>query len=141
MYSSSVTRIDKLSKKSRNTVPIWKINFGQPFVANYNLPLCSRSRVFVKFQTLIKPNVLPDYLSKSKLYLTDVNDVQHIYVATAFLMISRYSDSITVVKQDRDGHAQYTDDHYSTRVNISHSRFSDLIVTSGSLLVFYCQVR
>lgn len=56
-------------------------------------------------------------------------------------MISRFSDSIAVVKEDHDGHAQYIDDDYSTRVNISYSRFADLIVTSGSLLVFYRQVR
>ena len=37
-------------------------------------------------------------------------------------------------------YTQYVDDHYSERVNLSYSRFADLIATSGSLLLFYHEV-
>lgn len=89
----------------------------------------------------MKPDIDPDHLSNSKLRLTDVNDIQHRYVATAFFMLSRFSDSIAVVKEDFDGYVQYIDDHFSARVNISYSKFADLIVTSSSVLVFYNKVR
>ena len=52
----------------------------------------------------MKPNIRPDYLLNSKLHITDVNDVQHIYAATATLMISRFGDSIAVVKNECQGH-------------------------------------
>ena len=55
-------------------------------------------------------------------------------------MISRYSDTITIVKQEPDKLLKFIGDTYLTSVNLPYSYMNDLLDTSNAILLFYHQV-
>ena len=96
--------------------------------------------IFVSFQSYKKPPVRHDCLFDETLDFNDFYDVQHHYTPIAILLISRFSDSITVVKRESQGYVQFLQEDYSQSAHLSHSSFSDMIDTSSSILIFHIQV-
>ena len=82
----------------------------------------------------------PDHLFNRTVNLTDVENVQHAYKPTAVLLVSCFSDSVTVVKKESHDYVQFVSDNYSEPVHLSKPRWADLIDTSGSILVFHHKV-
>ena len=97
--------------------------------------------ILMSFQSYMKPPARPDCLFNEILDVNDSKNVHHSYTPIAILLISRFSDSIAVVKQESQGYIQFPQDDYSHSVPLSYSRFSDLIDTSSSILIFHHQVR
>ena len=55
-------------------------------------------------------------------------------------MISRYSDTIVIVKQKSNKLFKFVTGTYSTPTDLSYSEMNDLLDTSSTILVFYHQV-
>ena len=55
-------------------------------------------------------------------------------------MISRYSNTITIVKQESEKLLKFIGDTYSTSVDLPYSHMNDLLDTSNAILLFYHQV-
>lgn len=79
-------------------------------------------------------------LFDSSIKLTDDKNVNHCYKPMAILLISRYSDTATIIKKEADGYIQYNGYTYSEPTPLSNSKMADLLDTSGSILMFYYQV-
>jgi hypothetical protein len=56
---------------------------------------------------------------------------------TSVILISRYSDTIIVIKKESNNYIQYVGDLYSEPVSLSYDTLCDLFDTSGTVLVFY----
>jgi hypothetical protein len=70
----------------------------------------------------------------------DIDDVEHYYIPIAILLISRYSDTLAVIKKESNKHIQYVGNSYSEKISLSNGTLSDLFDTSGAILVFHNQV-
>ncbi len=72
--------------------------------------------------------------------LCDIDDVEHYYMPIAVLLISRYSDTLSVIKKESNKDIQYVGNLYSEKISLSNGTLSDLFDTSGAILVFHNQV-
>lgn len=76
----------------------------------------------------------------SQVKLTDSSGEQFIYKTTAILVISRYSNNMTVIKVQADQLFLY-DDHMKINSSpLSKSKFADCLDTSMSVIAFFSQV-
>ncbi|CAF4273381.1 unnamed protein product, partial [Rotaria sordida] len=89
--------------------------------------------------TIVDRNILPKDAFDSNLKLIDVNNVEYAYTPRAIFLISRYSDTISIIKQQSNKFIQYIGTTYSEPIPISYSKMIDLFDTSGTILVFYHQ--
>ena len=77
----------------------------------------------------------------SKIKLTDGTGADHSYKPAAVLLISRYSDTVTVIKHEGDIYTQYIGETYSEALPLPSSKMADAFDTCGYILVFYHQVQ
>lgn len=69
-----------------------------------------------------------------------MKNVEHSYTPNAVLIISRFSDTIVVVKKKRNNYVQCVGNLYSEQIPLSHDQLYDLYDTSATILVFHHQV-
>lgn len=86
-------------------------------------------------------NASPKAIFDSELDLINVQNTNYSYRAASVLLISRYSDIITVIKKESSDYIQYIGNTYSEPIVLSYSKMADLFDTSGTILIFYYQVR
>lgn len=67
--------------------------------------------------------------------------IQCCYKPKAVLLISRFSDTAAIIKQENGDFVEYNGDTYSTCTLLSKSRMAVLFRTCGSILLFYHQVN
>ncbi|CAF4221628.1 unnamed protein product [Rotaria sp. Silwood2] len=91
--------------------------------------------------TFMDRNSLPTDIFKLQIKLTDSNGIKSSYKPVALLLLSRYNDSIAVIKPEGNKFIQYTGDTYSKTVPISYLKMIDLFNISGSILCFHRQVN
>ncbi|CAF3501805.1 unnamed protein product [Rotaria socialis] len=84
-------------------------------------------------------SIRPKDLFEGDITLTDINNFQHSYTPTSCLMISRYSDTIIIVKKESNKLLQYTGDAYSVAADLSYTKLNDILDTSSTILIFYRQ--
>jgi hypothetical protein len=63
--------------------------------------------------------------------------MEYCYVPIGVLLISRYSNTIIVIKKESNDYVQYVGNSYSESISISYDKLSDIFDTSGKLLVFH----
>ncbi|CAF5228016.1 unnamed protein product, partial [Rotaria magnacalcarata] len=85
-------------------------------------------------------SIRPKDIFEGDITLTDINNFQHAYTPTSCLMISRYSDTIIIVKKESNKLLQYTGDAYSVAADLSYTKLNDILDTSSTFLIFYRQV-
>ncbi|CAF3829497.1 unnamed protein product [Rotaria sordida] len=100
---------------------------------------CRSSTKNIEMHTIVDRNILPKDAFDSNLKLIDVNNVEYAYTPRAIFLISRYSDTISIIKQQSNKFIQYIGTTYSEPIPISYSKMIDLFDTSGTILVFYHQ--
>lgn len=76
----------------------------------------------------------------SNIKLTDDKYIVHNYTPVAVFLISRYSDTGTVVKQEADGYVEYNGSSFSKSTPLSNSKMGDLLNTCSKILAFYRDV-
>jgi hypothetical protein len=69
-----------------------------------------------------------------------VKNIEHRYTAIAVLIISRFSDTIIVIKKKGNNYVQCTGNLYAEYVVLSQDKIYDLYDTSAAILVFHRQV-
>ena len=66
-------------------------------------------------------------------------NIVHCYKPVFILLISRFSDTATVIKQEAGTYFQYNDNTYAKCMPLSNSKMADLFDTCGVILLFYHQ--
>lgn len=69
-----------------------------------------------------------------------MQNIEHRYIAIAVLLISRFSDTIVVIKKIGNNCVQCIGSLYSEQVLLSQDKLYDLYDTSAAILVFHRQV-
>ncbi|CAF5198619.1 unnamed protein product, partial [Rotaria magnacalcarata] len=87
----------------------------------------------------VESNFQINDLFDSRIKLTDDQNVVHCYKPAAILLISRYSDTATVIKQEAGVYVEYNGNTYSQTTPLSNSKMADLFDTCGAILLFYHQ--
>ena len=82
----------------------------------------------------------PTNIFDSEVKLTDSMGEQFIYKTMVVLIVSRYSNTIYIVKKEADHYMTYTDHSYEKTVMLSQSDLMDLFSTSMSIMAFYSRV-
>jgi hypothetical protein len=82
----------------------------------------------------------PDNIFNSQIKLTDSTGEQFIYTTAAILIMSRYSNVMSVVKKEADKYITYNNHLYVDSVPLSTSQLLDLLDTSMSIMAFYSRV-
>ncbi|CAF4164381.1 unnamed protein product [Rotaria sp. Silwood2] len=91
--------------------------------------------------TFIDRSVRPKDAFNGNLKLIDVNNAEHSYSPRAILIISRYDNTIAIIKQESNKFIQYVGNTYLEQTPISYSKLTDLFDTSGAILVFHHQAQ
>jgi hypothetical protein len=68
--------------------------------------------------------------------LTDDDGIDYRFHTTAILLISRYSDTIKIIKREDSLFTQYTGPVYSASASLSSSKMADAFDTCSTILVF-----
>jgi pyruvate formate-lyase activating enzyme-like uncharacterized protein len=82
----------------------------------------------------------PDNIFNTQIKLTDSTGEQFTYKPMAILVISRYSNIMTVVKREADNYITYNNHLYTDILPLSKSKLSDLLDTSMCIMAFYSRV-
>jgi hypothetical protein len=69
-----------------------------------------------------------------------VKNIEHNYAPNAVLLISRFSDTIVVIKKEGNNYVQCIGNLYSEEVPLSHDQLYDLYDTSATIFAFHHQV-
>ena len=77
---------------------------------------------------------------RSQIKLNDSSGRQFIYCVISIAIISRYSDSVVVVKKIGDRYMMYNDHMYHNQQPISESELCDLLDTCIDVMAFYRRV-
>jgi hypothetical protein len=73
--------------------------------------------------------------------LTDENARTNCFHTTSILLLSRYSDTVTIIKREDSLFTQYTGPTYCDGVRLSTSKMADAFDTCSKILVFYHRVN
>ncbi|CAF3002741.1 unnamed protein product [Rotaria socialis] len=108
---------------------------------NIEMPVCKQvfiqcPRYLIRF---VESNFQINDLFDSRIKLTDDQNAVHCYKPAAILLISRYSDTATVIKQEAGVYVEYNGNTYSQTTPLSNSKMADLFDTCGAILLFYHQ--
>ncbi|CAF4583183.1 unnamed protein product [Rotaria socialis] len=108
---------------------------------NIEMPVCKQvfiqcPRYLIRF---VESNFQINNLFDSRIKLTDDQNAVHCYKPAAILLISRYSDTATVIKQEAGVYVEYNGNTYSQTTPLSNSKMADLFDTCGAILLFYHQ--
>ena len=76
----------------------------------------------------------------STINIYDVKNIKHSYTLSAILLISRYSDTIVVIKKDGNNYVQCIGNFYSEQIPLSHDELYDLYDTSATIFAFHHRV-
>ena len=76
----------------------------------------------------------------STINIYDVKNIKHTYTLSAVLLISRYSDTIVVIKKNGNDYVHCTGNFYSKQIPLSHDELYDLYDTSATIFAFHHQV-
>ncbi|CAM4846474.1 unnamed protein product, partial [Rotaria magnacalcarata] len=110
-------------------------------IKNVELPV--HKQIFIKCPIYLiyyaDRSIRPKDLFEGDTTLTDINNFQHSYTPTSCLMISRYSDTIIIVKKESNKLLQYTGDAYSVAADLSYTKLNDILDTSRTIFIFYRQ--
>ena len=94
----------------------------------------------ITFQLFVDRNFQANDLFHSNIKLTDDKNIVYSYKAMFILVISRFSDTASVVKQESGGYVHYNDHKFLKPIPLSNSKMADLLDTSGTILLFFHQV-
>ncbi|CAF1441600.1 unnamed protein product [Adineta ricciae] len=132
------------------TFDLQNINNSEQSCVNCNHPIKNIQMEVLKQVFLKCPSVLvklgdrntqPKIIFDSELELTDVDDITYCYTAASILLISRYSDTISVIKRIGSDYIQYSGEKFSESSVLSYSKMADLFDISSTNLIFYYQIH
>jgi hypothetical protein len=72
--------------------------------------------------------------------MNNMANIEHIYSTNAVLLISRYSDTLAVIKKAKNKYVQYVNKSYDEQIPLTRDELYDLFDTSGAILGFHHQV-
>ncbi len=104
------------------------------------MTLNTSSTVYAIVMNLENHSTQQNDIFNSQIKLTDSTGEQFIYTAAAILIMSRYSNVMSLVKKEADKYITYNNHLYTDSVPLSKSQLLDLLDTSISIMAFYSGV-
>lgn len=78
-----------------------------------------------------------EIIFNSTITITDINNIEYRYRISSVLLISRYSDTLIVIKKKQNKYIQYVNNSNTEQLTLN--RLHDLFDTSSTILGFHRQ--